>query len=410
MRLLAISGSLRADSHNSRLLRIAAEEAPAGVEIEIYDGLAGIPPYDEDQDTGRGPAPVRELRERIAAADGLIFATPEYNSSIPGVLKNAIDWASRPRATTPLAGKPAAVMGASTGHFGAVWAQAELKKVLGSTGARVVDAEVVARARRRRLRLRRAGFATRQALDAIRDLTVSRRRRSRARPRTRSSRLALRPPAGAAARAIRRPRSPGSRPWQTPPRPRGARGGGAQRGPRQASPSASPTRTHHEKTRLPRTPSRTRSAPCSPTSQNPNSPPYDANPVSLRKSMPSLPTRSASSPSATCSGPVSPSWDATLFSLPSATAARAPLRAWSHGTAQAWAKHSRATGKVSGSINRSATPGAENNATTHAVHIVQRLPSRLSVRSVARSLPQPSPSASGSPAPAPPRASTRGFA
>jgi chromate reductase, NAD(P)H dehydrogenase (quinone) len=142
MRLLAISGSLRADSHNSRLLRTAAEEAPAGVEIDIYDGLATIPPYDADEDIGLGPAPVRELREHIAAADGLIFATPEYNSSIPGVLKNAIDWASRPRATTPLAGKPTAVMGATTGHFGAVWAQAELRKVLGSTGSRIIDAEV----------------------------------------------------------------------------------------------------------------------------------------------------------------------------------------------------------------------------------------------------------------------------
>jgi len=141
MRLLAISGSLRADSHNSRLLRIAAEEAPVGVDIDIYDGLADIPPYDADNDTECGPAPVRELRELIAEADGLVFATPEYNSSIPGVLKNAIDWVSRPRATTPLAGKPAAVMGATTGRFGAVWAQAELRKVLGSTGARVVDDE-----------------------------------------------------------------------------------------------------------------------------------------------------------------------------------------------------------------------------------------------------------------------------
>jgi chromate reductase len=142
MRLLAISGSLRADSHNSRLLRIAAEEAPAGVEIDIYEGLAGIPPYDADLDTFPGPGPVRELRDLIATADGLLFATPEYNSSIPGVLKNAIDWASRPRDMTPLAGKPTAVMGATTGHFGAVWAQAELRKVLGSAGARVLDAEV----------------------------------------------------------------------------------------------------------------------------------------------------------------------------------------------------------------------------------------------------------------------------
>lgn len=142
MRLLAISGSLRADSHNTRLLRIAAEEAPAGVEIELYGGLASIPPYDADSDIEPAPRAVQELRDRIAQADGLIFATPEYNSSIPGVLKNAIDWASRPRASAALAGKPAAVMGATTGHFGAVWAQAELRKVLGSAGARVVDAEV----------------------------------------------------------------------------------------------------------------------------------------------------------------------------------------------------------------------------------------------------------------------------
>jgi len=142
VRLLAISGSLRADSHNSRLLRIAAEEAPGGVELIVYDGLAAIPPYDADLDTSPAPPPVRRLRELIASSDGLVFSTPEYNSSIPGVLKNAIDWASRPRATTPLSGKPAGVMGASTGQFGAVWAQAELRKVLGSAGARVVDAEL----------------------------------------------------------------------------------------------------------------------------------------------------------------------------------------------------------------------------------------------------------------------------
>lgn len=142
MRLLAISGSLRAGSLNTRLLRLAAEEAPDGVAIEMWDGLATIPPYDEDLDTPSGPEPVRKLRKLIAESDGLIFATPEYNSSIPGTLKNAIDWASRPRATTPLAGKPAAVMGATTGQFGAVWAQAELRKVLGSAGARVVDAEL----------------------------------------------------------------------------------------------------------------------------------------------------------------------------------------------------------------------------------------------------------------------------
>jgi chromate reductase len=139
MRILAIPGSVRRDSHNVSLLRHLAEQAPAGVEIELWDGLKSIPPYDEDDDGHDAPAPVLELREAIAAADGILIATPEYNSSIPGVLKNAIDWASRPRATTPLQGKPAAVVGATTGSFGAVWAQAELRKVLRSTGARVVD-------------------------------------------------------------------------------------------------------------------------------------------------------------------------------------------------------------------------------------------------------------------------------
>jgi chromate reductase len=142
MRILAISGSLRDGSLNTRLLREIAEQAPAGVEIELWDGLRVIPPYDADDDTERAPGPVRALRQAIADADGLLFATPEYNSSIPGVLKNAVDWASRPRATTPLQGKPAAVVGATTGQFGAVWAQADLRKVLGSTGARVVDLDL----------------------------------------------------------------------------------------------------------------------------------------------------------------------------------------------------------------------------------------------------------------------------
>ena len=142
MRILAIAGSLRRDSHNARLLRHAAERAPDGVELVLWEGLKSIPPYDEDDDGERSPLPVVELRRAIADADGLLFATPEYNSSIPGVLKNAIDWVSRPRATTPFQGKPAAVIGASTGSFGAVWAQAELRKVLASTGARVIDLDL----------------------------------------------------------------------------------------------------------------------------------------------------------------------------------------------------------------------------------------------------------------------------
>jgi chromate reductase len=142
MRVLAISGSLRSGSHNSKLLRAAGELLPNDVELEIWDGLKAVPPYDEDDDTELAPAAVTRLRDAIAGADALLFATPEYNHSIPGQLKNAVDWASRPVATNVLRNKPVAVIGASTGAFGAVWSQAELRKVLAATGARVADAEV----------------------------------------------------------------------------------------------------------------------------------------------------------------------------------------------------------------------------------------------------------------------------
>ncbi|MCW3038400.1 MAG: NAD(P)H-dependent oxidoreductase [Solirubrobacterales bacterium] len=141
MRILAISGSLRRDSHNTALLRAAAEMLPAGVELTIHDGLRDIPPYDDDELATPADAVVR-LREEIAAADGVLISTPEYNSSIPGQLKNALDWMSRPLATSPLKGKPAAVIGASTGMFGAVWAQAETRKVLKAIGARVSEEEL----------------------------------------------------------------------------------------------------------------------------------------------------------------------------------------------------------------------------------------------------------------------------
>jgi chromate reductase len=143
VKVLGISGSLRRDSHNTRLLRAAGEIAESeGAEFELFDGLREIPPYDEDDDSGEGPEAVARLREAIAGADAILFATPEYNSSIPGVLKNAVDWASRPRGEAALLNKPAAVIGASTGMFGAVWAQAELRKVLGSAGARVAEVEL----------------------------------------------------------------------------------------------------------------------------------------------------------------------------------------------------------------------------------------------------------------------------
>jgi chromate reductase len=141
-RILGISGSLRRDSHNTSLLRAAAEAAGPDVELELYDGLKEVPPYDEDDDLHPRPASVARLASAIADADAVIFATPEYNSSIPGQLKNAVDWISRPVATNVLRNKPVAVVGASTGAFGAVWAQAELRKVLAALGARVLDLEL----------------------------------------------------------------------------------------------------------------------------------------------------------------------------------------------------------------------------------------------------------------------------
>lgn len=146
MRVLGVAGSLRQDSYNRQLLESAATQLPEGVELVVYDRLRDLPPFDQDDELDEPPA-VTDFKRAIEAADAVLFATPEYNSSIPGVLKNAIDWASRPPATSVLRNKSAAVVGASTGMFGAVWAQAELRKVLSATGARVVGNELpVARA------------------------------------------------------------------------------------------------------------------------------------------------------------------------------------------------------------------------------------------------------------------------
>ena len=145
MRILGISGSLRRDSYNAALLRAAAELLPDDAELTIWDGLKGIPPYDQDDDAAGAPAEVAELRSRFAGADAVLIATPEYNASVPGHLKNALDWVSRPVTTNPLRNKPAAVVGASTGAFGAVWAQAELRKVLSTIGARTLPNEVAVR-------------------------------------------------------------------------------------------------------------------------------------------------------------------------------------------------------------------------------------------------------------------------
>ena len=141
MTILGIAGSLRAGSHNTQLLRLAAEELPEGVELVVFDGLAEIPAFDEDLED-LAPDAVDALKVAIAEADGILIATPEYNGSIPGALKNALDWVSRPIAESPIRRKPVAVIGASTSAFGAVWAQRELKKVLGVMGARVLDVEL----------------------------------------------------------------------------------------------------------------------------------------------------------------------------------------------------------------------------------------------------------------------------
>ena len=140
MRLLGISGSLRRGSYNALLLDAAAAECPSDVEFVVWRGLADIPAYDEDLDLTLPPRPVAVLRAEIERADAMLIATPEYNASVPGALKNALDWASRPYAANVLRHKRVAVIGASTGLFGAVWAQAELRKVLRTMGASVLEA------------------------------------------------------------------------------------------------------------------------------------------------------------------------------------------------------------------------------------------------------------------------------
>jgi chromate reductase, NAD(P)H dehydrogenase (quinone) len=142
MRVLAISGSLRSDSNSTALLRALREEAPAGVDVILWDGLKAIPPYDEDDDGPAAPATVTAFRELVREMDAVLIATPEYNSSIPGALKNALDWASRPLATNAFRNKPVAAISSSAGAFGGVWAAAELRKVLGAMGARVTDVEL----------------------------------------------------------------------------------------------------------------------------------------------------------------------------------------------------------------------------------------------------------------------------
>ncbi|HEY2371676.1 MAG TPA: NAD(P)H-dependent oxidoreductase [Gaiellaceae bacterium] len=152
MKILAVSGSLRGGSHNTSLLRAAVEAAPEGVEVELFEpsAIGDLPLYDQDLDGVDVPEPVQRLRAEWDSADAILFATPEYNGSVPGGLKNAIDWASRPRLEAALTNKTVAVVSASTGQFGGMWAQADLRKILGIAGARVVGDELpVTRAQER---------------------------------------------------------------------------------------------------------------------------------------------------------------------------------------------------------------------------------------------------------------------
>ena len=141
MRILGIAGSLRRGSHNRKLLRAAGETLPPGAELVEWEGLGGLPIYDEDLEGDR-PDAVQDFLAEVEAADALLIATPEYNASIPGGLKNALDWASRPFPDNVLRDKPSAVIGASTGLFGAVWAQAEVRKALKASGAHVLESEL----------------------------------------------------------------------------------------------------------------------------------------------------------------------------------------------------------------------------------------------------------------------------
>jgi chromate reductase, NAD(P)H dehydrogenase (quinone) len=141
MRVLAIAGSLRHDSYNRRLLQAAAAEAAPEMALHIWDGLAFVPPFNEDLEAAPPPSAVADLRRAIEAADTVLIATPEYNGSVPGQLKNALDWVSRPFRSNPFRDLPVAVIGASPSPRGAASAQAELQKVLRVIGARVVGPE-----------------------------------------------------------------------------------------------------------------------------------------------------------------------------------------------------------------------------------------------------------------------------
>ncbi len=138
--IIALAGSLRGASLNRRLVAASPELAPPAVDLRVFDDVAAIPLFDEDLEALEpdGPGAVRELRSLVAAADGVLIATPEYNQSIPGVMKNLVDWLSRPDGNSALDGTPAAIMGATTGPWGTRYAQKELRHTLTAAGAVVL--------------------------------------------------------------------------------------------------------------------------------------------------------------------------------------------------------------------------------------------------------------------------------
>jgi NAD(P)H-dependent FMN reductase len=140
VRILALVGSLRAGSHNRQLAEAAVKHAPEGVEVVLQEGLAEVPFYNEDIDVeGSVPAAAATLRAAANQADAVLLFSPEYNGTIPAVLKNAIDWLSRPYGAGALAGKPVAVVGTAFGQYGGVWAQDEARKAVGIAGGTVVE-------------------------------------------------------------------------------------------------------------------------------------------------------------------------------------------------------------------------------------------------------------------------------
>ncbi|GFG49990.1 FMN reductase [Mycolicibacterium agri] len=139
VKIIALLGSLRAASINRQLAELAVETAPEGVTVSLYEGLGDLPFYNEDIDTPDAPTSVAALRAAAAEADAALVVTPEYNGSIPGVLKNAIDWLSRPFGNSALKDKPLAVVGVAHGRYGGVWAHDETRKSFGIAGPRVVE-------------------------------------------------------------------------------------------------------------------------------------------------------------------------------------------------------------------------------------------------------------------------------